>query len=124
MSGTTSNDLYSRLQADTGINFLMLREKYKNVSSSCTPSTTSPTNNESTHDIHKNTNIGNDLNQNYTLSAGQEAMRKLDGYKICKNCNGQGLVKEIYNHFVTEKNCSECDGDGIFNIQESVIRSP
>lgn len=56
------------------------------------------------------------------LSEANAAFRALDDYSICKTCHGQGLIKEIYNHIVLQKNCPECDGDcvmkTVINISE------
>jgi len=41
------------------------------------------------------------------------ANSRLDNYKICRTCQGAGTVKEIYNHQVKHKNCSDCDGESV-----------
>lgn len=49
----------------------------------------------------------------------------LDKYKICSNCNGQGIIKSIYNHMVVEKDCEVCDGESIVlkKAVESISKS-
>ena len=43
---------------------------------------------------------------------------RLDRFRICKECQGYGLVKESYNFQVKDVNCEECDGEGI--VDQSV----
>ena len=40
-------------------------------------------------------------------------MNRLDRFRICSECKGYGLVKEIYNHQVKEFFCEKCEGEGI-----------
>lgn len=40
-------------------------------------------------------------------------MSRLDRFRICSDCKGYGLVKEIYNHQVKEFFCEKCEGEGI-----------
>ena len=40
-------------------------------------------------------------------------MNRLDRFRICSDCKGYGLVKEIYNHQVKEFFCEKCEGEGI-----------
>ena len=53
---------------------------------------------QSTSISNKNTNNG---------------MNWLDRFRICSECKGYGLVKEIYNHQVKEFFCEKCEGEGI-----------
>ncbi|GMI37614.1 hypothetical protein TrRE_jg4451 [Triparma retinervis] len=43
----------------------------------------------------------------------EEIKRRLDKLVVCSRCNGQGLVKESYNFQVKDKNCDECEAEGI-----------
>lgn len=49
-----------------------------------------------------------------------ENLKRLDNYRICKSCNGSGIVKTVYNHMVLEKDCEECDGDSIILSNQRV----
>ena len=40
-------------------------------------------------------------------------MNRLDRFRICTECKGYGLVKEIYNHQIKEFFCEKCEGEGI-----------
>ncbi len=42
-----------------------------------------------------------------------------DDIYICKSCQGLRTVKEEYNHIVLEKNCVECDGEGVMWFDKS-----
>ena len=41
----------------------------------------------------------------------------LDRLQICRQCNGYGLAKEIYNHQVKEVICEKCEGEGIVEVE-------
>lgn len=41
----------------------------------------------------------------------------LDRLQICKQCNGYGLVKEMYHHQIKEVNCGNCEGEGIVEVE-------
>mmetsp|Transcript_19926 Transcript_19926/g.41630 ORF Transcript_19926/g.41630 Transcript_19926/m.41630 type:complete len:200 (-) Transcript_19926:52-651(-) len=43
----------------------------------------------------------------------EETKKRLDLLVICSRCNGQGIVKESYNFQVKDKNCDECEAEGI-----------
>jgi DnaJ-class molecular chaperone len=90
MSSSEAN--LEKLKNDTGIDFPGLRDKYKNMSTEQTAS----------------------LQEHANRERNKAAMAKLDNYSVCKRCNGQGTITEVYNHFNMEKNCPECDGDCIF----------
>jgi hypothetical protein len=50
----------------------------------------------------------------FAPSADQRAAAvRLSRIQICRKCNGLGIVKEVYNHYVRDKTCSQCDGEGI-----------
>jgi DnaJ-class molecular chaperone len=86
-----SSELYKKLKQNTGIDFEELREKYKNRAISESPSTHS----------------------DESIAAAMEAHARLDKYVICKSCNGSGFTKVVYNHFVKDVNCPECEGESI-----------
>jgi hypothetical protein len=74
-----TKEIYSKLQADTGIDFESLREKYM-----------------------KNMRTAADLSENINAEAGnydpkdaKMANERLDKYRICPACNGMGIVKNI-----------------------------
>ena len=46
-------------------------------------------------------------------------METLQKYSICNQCQGQGILKEIYNHMVLQKDCPECDGAAIITKEIS-----
>lgn len=54
------------------------------------------------------------------LAAGREANAKLDQYKVCQKCFGTGLEKYEYNHMRMERNCTECDGDGLMGVSKDM----
>jgi DnaJ-class molecular chaperone len=93
MTTTTNTKLYDRLQSDTGVDFLALRQKYAGQQQQGT---------------------GLKGGVEVDISKAQEvrkANEQLDKYKICRTCNGQGFVKVTYNHQVKESNCPECEGE-------------
>ena len=45
-------------------------------------------------------------------------MNRLDRFRICSECKGYGLVKEIYNHQIKEFFCEKCEGEGIVPKKE------
>ena len=101
---------YDKLSESAGVDFSALRDKYAHVA-------------KSEQEKAK-------ANPNPNMSASEqaaaiEAMQRLDDYKICNRCQGQGTVKELYNHFWQEMNCPECDGEAVMlrqvkKIQESL----
>ncbi len=48
----------------------------------------------------------------------QKDFERLDKYKICEVCKGLGIVKEIYNHRVVDKNCPHCNGESILQVSK------
>jgi hypothetical protein len=88
-----------KLKQSTGIDFIALREKYKNIP----------------REIDPTPKLASDP-QTFVSLADEHALasKKLDEYRVCKTCLGLGIVTEIYNHFKIDKNCPECDGDCIF----------
>lgn len=55
----------------------------------------------------------------------QDIANRLDNYKICKTCNGQGIVRTLYNHRVMESNCEGCDGEGVMSasVVDNIVPS-
>lgn len=98
---SSSNSDLERLKSDTGIDFAALRDKYKNMTEG---------------DVRP-------VVDNSERERNRDAMSKLDNYAVCKTCNGQGIVTEVYNHFKMEKNCPDCDGEGIFERHLASIES-
>lgn len=96
-----NKDTYDYLESTTGINFNSLYEKYKNISQNLSdPSTSSSSTSSTSTSISSTNKVKEDFN-------------KLNKYKICMECQGQGIVKEYYNHRYIEKNCEACDGECI-----------
>lgn len=64
----------------------------------------------------KNDNSNVLINTNYLSSAdaimknNEQSDQRL---QTCTVCKGFGLVKEIYNHIVHERNCDNCETEGI-----------
>ncbi len=54
---------------------------------------------------------------NHVVPLSEEERKNIDTtlskYHICKNCNGLGVVKSVYNHMTMERTCEECDGESI-----------
>jgi DnaJ-class molecular chaperone len=82
--------LYDKLQSNTGVDFEALRIKYQRAESIKNPNTSG-----------------------YREEEIKATHYQLDKYKICQKCNGQGLIKQTYNHIVKQVNCDACDGDAI-----------
>mmetsp|Transcript_28380 Transcript_28380/g.28679 ORF Transcript_28380/g.28679 Transcript_28380/m.28679 type:complete len:107 (+) Transcript_28380:91-411(+) len=81
------------LGANTGLDFIEIRNKYLNKVSPSSISTTQP-------------------NDNSTRSNAVEN-NALDNYQICKRCLGMGIIQEKYNHMLLQKDCPECDGEAV-----------
>lgn len=102
---------YDKLSKSAGVDFSALHDKYKHVAK-----------------CEQDKARQNRSNSNFTESeqaAAMKAMQRLDDYKICNRCHGQGIVKELYNHFWQEKDCPDCDGEAIIQrqlkqLQESI----
>ena len=93
----SSDETLKSLQNRSGIDFLALREKYKNKSK---VGQVDPRKDEATAD-------------EASSKAAHEAHEELEKYKICQGCQGQGFVSYIYNHQKREKTCDVCDGESI-----------
>lgn len=97
-----------------GINVESLYKKY----SRCAPSNQSTSAKRITSTksngqyINDKTNMLSNYDTSDTNAAQITDMSGLDRIRICKQCNGYGLVKERYNHQVKEINCDECNGEG------------
>ena len=72
------------------------------------------------------------LEYNGTINASMEtptnsesfANSKLDKLYICQFCHGHGIGKVVYNHFVRDENCSDCNSKGILDKSEGNTSSP
>lgn len=82
-----SDQLLEQLSKTAGVDLLALKEKYANVAK------TSASSNMSDEAKH-----------------AEDALSK---YAICNACQGQGIVKSVYNHMVMEKTCELCDGESV-----------
>ena len=90
------NTLFQRFQNNCGVNFSQLKQKYENmtnaeVSLASTPSTMSSMDNK-------------------PMQSANDCLNK---YVICRDCNGAGVIKYIYNHMAMQKTCELCDGDSV-----------
>lgn len=81
------------LSQNTGINMLALKQKYQKEKKK-----------SAMVDSEEN-------NEKIELDEKQLAYNSLDKYTMCKKCNGQGYIKELYNHMWLDKTCDECDGE-------------
>lgn len=50
---------------------------------------------------------------NAESAALHEMRAHLDNLKICRRCQGLGLITEVYNFVKKDVNCPECDGEGL-----------
>ena len=100
--------LYSKLQANSGINFNDLKQKYR----------------ESAAGAKRHTESTSSSNDTYQKTADENKLSfdQLRKYKICVKCGGQGFIKTLYNHIVKQVNCDACYGDAILLDQE-LLRS-
>ena len=94
----------SNLSNQAGVDFEALRNKYKGIAAE-----------ERKKAIQGSTD-------GKKSEAARQAMKRLDDYKICNTCQGQGFVKELYNHFWQEKDCPDCDGEAVMlkNLQHQI----
>jgi len=101
----------TELSQHAGVNLLELKQKYTNEKKN----TTVPIANTSTS---TSTGAGTPIGiQKSDLNDKQIAYNKLDKYKICMKCNGQGIINELYNHMVINKTCDACDGECIYEVE-------
>ena len=106
MDDPVSNELYAKLQANSGTDFKALKDKYRSsvAAEQCSPSAPS---------------VGTEISGNKS-EENKVAFDKLEKYKICPSCNGQGFVKTIYNHIVKQINCEACDGEAILCSAQAI----
>eukprot|EP01038_Epipyxis_sp_PR26KG_P007498 gene7498-10215_t len=98
-----SSEKYTEISKITGVDFLALKSKYSKQKQDY-EQIIQPT----------NMNIIDNLSSNQvTKSFVAEIGDKLDQYKICISCNGSGTIKYKYNHMILDKECENCDGEGI-----------
>jgi excinuclease UvrABC ATPase subunit len=127
-----SNDKLQELGLNTGVDFLALKKKYAETKAKQVPpeSVFNVTGQgmdtlgargaaESTADAEAAKAVL------AKQDAAKAAFSALDDYYICKTCNGRGLVKEVYNHMVLEKNCPDCDGECVMKkvVKVDVIKA-
>ncbi len=82
-----SDKLLEELSKSAGVDLMALKEKYSS---------------------RKSGGIGTNLSEE-----AKKADETLSKYIICQTCQGQGIVKSIYNHMVMEKTCEVCDGESV-----------
>ena len=100
----------SSLQAigqQCGVDVEALYEKYARVS---TKRNSAAASSSSAEDATENCNE--------TAGSSNNDTDKLDRLRVCKKCQGYGLVKETYNHQVKDVNCEECEGEGLIEMQD------
>ena len=95
-----NNDYLESLSKDAGVDLNLIKKKYEN--------------------FNQNNLILNESNSRKTSqitlekdSLETDLTKRLDMYRICRNCQGKGTIKSIYNHMVLEKECEECQGESI-----------
>lgn len=84
-----SDKVLGELSRTAGVDLIALKEKYSSLSKQQGSKTSAET------------------------KKAEEANEVLSKYVICQACNGQGIVKSVYNHMVMEKTCEACDGESI-----------
>ncbi len=109
---------YTQLSATTGINFDNLRQKYQTMTRE------EKLDREREIDIIKKEIEEEEEKKRKRKEENEIAMKKLDDYKICQTCQGQGIVREIYNHYVMEKTCPECEGDSVIYRDLKTLLEP
>lgn len=63
-------------------------------------------------------------NSNSTAAGAASAIgSRVDRMSVCRKCNGQGIVKHVYNHMVQDRTCSDCDGDGVIEWKPEAATS-
>ena len=85
-----------------GVDLMALRNKYRTVPSENT--------NHSSHNLEI---------QECSKSV-ESGTTRLEQYKICPGCNGQGTVKSLYNFIVMERTCDKCDGDSVIMLKDNI----
>lgn len=110
---------YGRLKANTGIDFEQLKQKYQNISKLQQQESQQRRNSEEDEEYKKQQEERDRKRQE-----NESAMKRLDGYKICKVCHGQGTIREVYNHFNIEKTCPECDGESVLFVDLKTLLEP
>jgi DnaJ-class molecular chaperone len=97
-----------RLGKTAGIDLVALKLKYESSIASSSASSNS-------HGCSRyNTKEHSGLESNKT-----DSFSALDKYIVCRNCNGMGTTKSIYNFMVLEKECNVCDGESIIPFRNT-----
>jgi DnaJ-class molecular chaperone len=91
------DNVLEELSKTAGVDFIALKEKYKTLKPDASKITVTAGTSSAT--------------------SNQDANQILSKYSICKTCNGQGIVKTLYNHMTLEKTCEDCDGDSVVVLQ-------
>ena len=116
-----SDEKLKELQTNTGVDFIGLRKKYGVVRAQQPETVFNVTGDGMSTISQANSkpppaaallNVGANPKAE-TEQRAKEAFEALNDYYVCKTCQGMGLVKEVYNHMVMERNCPECDGESI-----------
>jgi DnaJ-class molecular chaperone len=108
---------YERLKSNTGIDFEGLRQKYKSIK-------TNGEVNAGFDEEEKKRRREEKKEADRHREENEDAMKKLNGYKICNTCNGQGIIKETYNFYQIDKTCPECDGESVMSIDLKTLLEP
>jgi hypothetical protein len=87
-----------RLSATAGVDFEALRDKYKDKSASAKASVASTP--EATAEQAQ-------------IRADYEKLKNLDSIRACHVCHGSGIEKYQYNFQEKDRNCENCDGEGL-----------
>jgi len=104
MLGETAD--YSKLSANTGIDFDKIKAKYasrKTVGSAAEAA-----------------RVVSGLEDKSRMAHVQYSNTVLEKYKVCQQCNGTGLRKTIYNFMTLESNCDVCEGEGVLHKPASI----
>jgi hypothetical protein len=119
-SGMSESVDYERLKSNTGIDFEGLRQKYKNIKKSSAVMTQQNGSDEEEEERRRNEKEKLERQR----EENENAMKKLNEYKICQMCNGQGIIKETYNFYQIDKTCPECDGESVMSVDLKTLIEP
>jgi hypothetical protein len=102
----SENEL-KELSKVAGVDFNALRNKYKKQQGEQGPAQVEV--------LSENTYRQNLVNEEDKKKISDPSIvnEMLDKYNICKNCQGLGTIKTIYNFMTLESTCEECDGESI-----------
>ena len=63
--------------------------------------------------------VGGTVKRSNGADSSATSQSEINDIYICKSCQGQGIVKDIYNHVVRERNCDVCEGEGVLWLDKS-----